>query len=1559
MKRNLLFLFLLFLFNAVHSQIELITNGNFQTQNSGWTATNNFFYGNSNLTYCQSCPGYAYTSLSFNGGSGNNYTGDLYQYVTIPSNATSATLKYSYSIYTQETGNVPYDFCGLTINDGNTGSNLLYLSQLSNLDVTSSYVTQSFILPPSLYGQNIIVRFYVQTDNAKTTVFRIDDVSLIVTTSGGGGGGGGGNNCVSWANQNIPTDPKVFNAAEFLCINKIIDNNQNVNDLPALSLGDAAEIVLNALYAGSNNIPNQLPSDNLPCMVNDLYVLSYPNYKAVKALCFLEHTDGRSCINRDFFTIQPQSTITFGRILRMLLEGWRIEPDNNGSDVYSHSSSPFYINVYRDDPDYGYFQKAYNLGLLNDYTSGGYFSATNVGEFLYVLLDKLMHTYGVSAPKDADYYNPNNFSQTNIGGSPSIERAVFSSYEQNGFSIPSGGIGLDFDYSYHSNLLEYPFIAEDWSERGRQYGNLENHNAIQKNFPLGKGWTHSYNIFAQAVKTLVNGNIVETNVVFHWGDGSVYSFNIYQNRFETEGVYDQFFADNYSNGLLQSFHIITKNQITYQFYRDNNQFNCTTITDRNNNKILLGYCSAECQNYPSTCIGTSNNRLCFVVDDRSNRKLNFVYYTSSDLLQEVQDNIGRTIKFYPNTYTYNLDSVTNANSFTTHYKYCTGDTCKNLLTEIQRPKGNWVKNDYYKRKLKQTQTPNYTTSINFNSDYTNANSPFTQTSVQTTLDVGTTFTTNYTHNYLGEPTLIQSGTTNQQIAYNDPQNRTLPTQINDLLTGVTTQNWYDNRGNLISHQISNGGLYQYTQIQYNGFNDPTRIIKPNGAIFDIQYDWRGNKQEELGPLGLHNIYTVNSDGTINTLTGATGIVKRFGYNTFGNPNSITIDNTNIAIQAEYDAVSRIRKIKDPNNIFSKYIHDNNDNITETTIDTAGLNLTTKYIFDKNDNINSIIAPKGDITSLTHDQNDDLVQEDYGAYNRKWQYYNDGSLKSYTTKKGVVLSDIYFGTGSQFEGKLQQHFLNTYTYLGGSKQLYTNTRGNGVLYHNYDPLQRLTGVQFSENPANPQAFTSNINYTYDISNFQTNISIPRYNKSFTYIPDVLNRISEVRDWNYSLLVRYHYRVDGLLDFEELGNNMFLYYHYDNAGRLDSMYAKNSFGKLLYAVGATLDAKGNHTTESIFVDTTGLHITTYYPSAGTNTHQIDFQTNRLVSSNGKQVISDANGNILSNPQSNFNTTLTAQYDFLDNLTNCTVDNQQHSFLYDPNDNRFGIDSTRYITDFINNGNVLAQSKIGYGLEKIYCHSPLGLVCSIDPNTNERTWYLYDFRGSTIALVDDNQNVVCYNEYAPFGEILASSHTPGTATQFLYVGKYGVEYHSPHLYYMRARYYDPTNGRFYGEDPVWNKNLFAYADNNPVMNIDPDGKTNKKISHKKNWIPTFTSYNDKLNMFSTLLEKAGTGITLGVQNLKLYWTGWGGGSKARISTIGIPKIASSISTISYLTQMGVDAYGYSNESKYGKESKNSISVGKFVSDGILGFLGLFAKHPLAIGILTFLNPETAESY
>lgn len=50
---------------------------------------------------------------------------------------------------------------------------------------------------------------------------------------------------------------------------------------------------------------------------------------------------------------------------------------------------------------------------------------------------------------------------------------------------------------------------------------------------------------------------------------------------------------------------------------------------------------------------------------------------------------------------------------------------------------------------------------------------------------------------------------------------------------------------------------------------------------------------------------------------------------------------------------------------------------------------------------------------------------------------------------------------------------------------------------------------------------------------------------------------------------------------------------------------------------------------------------------------------------------------------------------------------------------------------------------------------------------------------------------------------------------------------LYYLKSRYYDPVTGRFLNADMyydtqsnIFGTNMFAYCNNNPVNQIDPEG-------------------------------------------------------------------------------------------------------------------------------------------
>lgn len=108
----------------------------------------------------------------------------------------------------------------------------------------------------------------------------------------------------------------------------------------------------------------------------------------------------------------------------------------------------------------------------------------------------------------------------------------------------------------------------------------------------------------------------------------------------------------------------------------------------------------------------------------------------------------------------------------------------------------------------------------------------------------------------------------------------------------------------------------------------------------------------------------------------------------------------------------------------------------------------------------------------------------------------------------------------------------------------------------------------------------------------------------------------------------------------------------------------------------------------------------------------------------------------------------------------------------------------------------------------------------------YYHYNPHGDVIAMTDQSGNVVANYQYDVWGKVL-KSETQGIAAEnpFGYAGyMYDKEIG---MYYLIARYYHPNHGVFLSVDPdpgdqddPITQNGYAYANNNPVMFVDPDG-------------------------------------------------------------------------------------------------------------------------------------------
>ena len=99
----------------------------------------------------------------------------------------------------------------------------------------------------------------------------------------------------------------------------------------------------------------------------------------------------------------------------------------------------------------------------------------------------------------------------------------------------------------------------------------------------------------------------------------------------------------------------------------------------------------------------------------------------------------------------------------------------------------------------------------------------------------------------------------------------------------------------------------------------------------------------------------------------------------------------------------------------------------------------------------------------------------------------------------------------------------------------------------------------------------------------------------------------------------------------------------------------------------------------------------------------------------------------------------------------------------------------------------------------------------------YYQRDGVGSVVALTDQAGAATGTQRFDAWGNQLAST---GTIPQYGYTGR---EPDETGLVYYRARYYDPSVGRFIERDPIGLKggiNRYAYVGGNPVNFNDPSG-------------------------------------------------------------------------------------------------------------------------------------------
>src|SRR5579859_177755 len=224
------------------------------------------------------------------------------------------------------------------------------------------------------------------------------------------------------------------------------------------------------------------------------------------------------------------------------------------------------------------------------------------------------------------------------------------------------------------------------------------------------------------------------------------------------------------------------------------------------------------------------------------------------------------------------------------------------------------------------------------------------------------------------------------------------------------------------------------------------------------------------------------------------------------------------------------------------------------------------------------------------------------------------------------------------------------------------------------------------------------------------------------------------------------------------------------------------------------------------------------------------NRLTSAGSSTFTYDPNGSLISRVDAAGPTT-TYQYDALKRLTQVSSGGATTSYAYDAGGNRVRKQDpsgaiTNYLVDpFATAGlpQVLRETD-ATGADVADYVAAGRLLLSGQRAAVGPAFYLTDGTASTRLLTDASGAITDRYDYDAFGNLTSAQGSSTNA--YRYTGQQFDA--SDGLYYLRARYYDPSVGRFLTTDPVTGTkadprslNAYMYSLNDPIDRMDPSGR------------------------------------------------------------------------------------------------------------------------------------------
>jgi len=678
------------------------------------------------------------------------------------------------------------------------------------------------------------------------------------------------------------------------------------------------------------------------------------------------------------------------------------------------------------------------------------------------------------------------------------------------------------------------------------------------------------------------------------------------------------------------------------------------------------------------------------------------------------------------------------------------------------------------------------------------------------------------------------------VTYDDSRNKV--TERDE--TGVTFVHKWDSLGNKVEEGVMDGSIYRLLKkYKYDAFS---------------RLDW----EEEGNTRPQRKDYVYDAWNRVQQIIMQDGSYSTFAYDDIGRTVTFT-DPEGVVTKTYSDQLGQNIKVEE--NIGSGFVKKSSTeyNLQGAPVKAADAYFTTSYKYNAAGQLTNAINAKGEETryvyslagSLTemHHPDGKIVRKAYDELGRlikqtdpmgqveKIYYDGNGNIIKDRDKKGKEFNYIY-NNRNMLTGKSSPDGNITYTYdLAGRRKSMTDATGVTTFGYKLSTGE-LTSVTFPDQ--------KQITYTYDPNQLGLRSSMKDpFGYTLVYQYDALNRLKSVGPTTTTNEVSYSYFKNGLIKeiTQRNGNKSVMTY----AGHsLDTVTHRKANGDEINHYNYDQDYNGNITT-----------ITSRVSSPINTAESFTYdELNRIKTvSNFNEIYNyDNRGNRQTLQSSNIPDVMhqdaAYEYDSMNRLTKyssgATVVQYRYNgdgMLYERTE---GGQTTRYYYD---GDQIIAEANVVNGVASLKARyiRGNGLVAR-QGSDNSTAYYLHNGHGDVVDLwnASGSERLNSY-AYDIWGNVLVADERIDNPFQYsgeLWDARSGLQY-------LRARWYDPSVGRFITEDTYEGQidnplslNLYAYVHNNPLKYSDPTGHkvwlihgTNlgKREDPESTWTPDFIEY------------------------------------------------------------------------------------------------------------------------